>query len=57
MCRAMWEGRIEEARDVHYRIMDLVDALFVEPNPTPVKQAVGVARPSGGSASARPWNA
>ena len=40
MCQAMWDGRIEEARGIHYRIMDLVDALFVEPNPTPVKQAV-----------------
>jgi 4-hydroxy-tetrahydrodipicolinate synthase len=40
MCEAVWAGRIEEARDVHYRIMDVVDALFVEPNPTPVKQAV-----------------
>jgi 4-hydroxy-tetrahydrodipicolinate synthase len=40
MCQAMWAGRVEEARDVHYRIMDVVDALFIEPNPTPVKQAV-----------------
>ena len=40
MCDAVWCGRIEEARDIHYRIMDVVDALFVEPNPTPVKQAV-----------------
>jgi 4-hydroxy-tetrahydrodipicolinate synthase len=40
MCQAVWEGRIAEARAVHYSIMDVVDALFVEPNPTPVKQAV-----------------
>jgi 4-hydroxy-tetrahydrodipicolinate synthase len=40
MCEAVWAGQIEEARDVHYRIMDVVDALFIEPNPTPVKQAV-----------------
>ena len=40
MCQAVWEGRIAEARAIHYRIMDVVDALFVEPNPTPVKQAV-----------------
>ena len=26
--------------DLHYRTMDVVDALFVEPNPTPVKQAL-----------------
>ncbi len=40
MCEAVWAGRLVEARDIHYRIMDVVDALFVEPNPTPVKQAV-----------------
>jgi len=40
MCDAVWTGRIEEARAIHYRTMDLVDALFVEPNPTPVKQAL-----------------
>ncbi|MFH0916222.1 MAG: 4-hydroxy-tetrahydrodipicolinate synthase [bacterium] len=40
MCDAVWQGRLGEARDIHYRIMDLVEALFVEPNPTPVKQAV-----------------
>ncbi len=40
MCDAVWSGRIEEARDIHYRTMDVVDALFVEPNPTPVKQAM-----------------
>jgi 4-hydroxy-tetrahydrodipicolinate synthase len=40
MCDAVWAGRVEEARAIHYRTMDLVDALFVEPNPTPVKQAM-----------------
>jgi 4-hydroxy-tetrahydrodipicolinate synthase len=40
MCEAMWSSKVAEARDIHYRIMDLVDALFIEPNPTPVKQAV-----------------
>jgi 4-hydroxy-tetrahydrodipicolinate synthase len=40
MCEAVWEGRVVDARDIHYRLMDVVDALFTEPNPTPVKQAV-----------------
>ena len=40
MCDAVWQGHLSEARDIHYRIMDVVEALFVEPNPTPVKQAV-----------------
>ncbi len=40
LCEAVWESRIADARATHYRIMDLVDALFIEPNPTPVKQAL-----------------
>lgn len=40
MCEAVWSNRIDEAREIHYRTMDLVDALFIEPNPIPVKQAM-----------------
>ncbi len=40
MCEAVWSGHLAEAREIHYRTMDVVDALFVEPNPTPVKQAL-----------------
>lgn len=40
MCEAVWAGRIAEARAIHYQIMDVVDALFIEPNPSPVKQAL-----------------
>ena len=40
MCEAVWAGRIAEARDLHYRTMDVVDALFLELNPPAVKQAV-----------------
>jgi 4-hydroxy-tetrahydrodipicolinate synthase len=40
MCEAVWAGRIQDALSIHYRIMDVVDALFCEPNPTPVKQAL-----------------
>ena len=40
MCEAVWSEHIVEARSIHYRTMDLVRALFVEPNPTPVKQAL-----------------
>jgi 4-hydroxy-tetrahydrodipicolinate synthase len=41
MCEGVWEGRLDEAREIHYRTMDVVDALFMEPNPTAVKQALG----------------
>ncbi len=40
MCRAVWDGDVVEARRLHYLTMEVVDALFVEPNPIPVKQAV-----------------
>ena len=40
MCKAVWSGRLDEARAIHYGTMDVIDALFVEPNPTPVKQAL-----------------
>ncbi len=40
MCRLAWEGRVEEARELHFRVMPLVRALFCEPNPTAIKQAL-----------------
>lgn len=40
MCSAVWDGRLGEGREIHYRIVDVVEALFVEPNPSPVKQAL-----------------
>lgn len=40
MCRLVWEGRIEEARELHFRVLPLVRALFCEPNPTAIKQAL-----------------
>lgn len=33
-------GKVEEAREIHYRILPTVKALFVEPNPSPIKQAL-----------------
>jgi 4-hydroxy-tetrahydrodipicolinate synthase len=40
MCQVVSGQRLQEARALHFRIMDIVDALFVEPNPTPLKQAL-----------------
>jgi len=40
MCRAVWSGDLAEARRLHFHIMPVVDALFAEPNPIPVKQAL-----------------
>jgi 4-hydroxy-tetrahydrodipicolinate synthase len=40
MCEAVWRGDLEEARALHYQTMPMVDALFLEPNPTAIKQAL-----------------
>jgi 4-hydroxy-tetrahydrodipicolinate synthase len=40
MCRLVWEGKLEEARQIHYRVLPMVGALFCEPNPAAIKQAL-----------------
>ncbi len=40
MCHAVWEERLVDAAKIHFQIMPVVDALFIEPNPIPVKAAV-----------------
>jgi 4-hydroxy-tetrahydrodipicolinate synthase len=40
MCRLVWEGRLEEAREIHFKVLPMVRALFCEPNPTAIKQAL-----------------
>jgi 4-hydroxy-tetrahydrodipicolinate synthase len=40
MCRLVWEDRCQEARDLHHKVMPLAEALFCEPNPTAIKQAL-----------------
>lgn len=42
MCRLMKEGKWEEAREIHYRTLPLVNALFIETNPAPVKEALNM---------------
>lgn len=37
LVRAFRAGDVQRARDVHYRLLPLFDALFVETNPIPVK--------------------
>ncbi len=36
------EGDIEQARKMHYRLLPLIKALFIETNPIPVKTAMGL---------------
>lgn len=40
MCKLTKGGEYEKAREIHYRTLSLVRALFIEPNPAPVKEAL-----------------
>ncbi len=42
MVHLMLEGRYAEAREIHYRTLPLVRALFLETNPVPVKEAMNM---------------
>lgn len=42
LVRAFRAGDLARARDVHYRLLPLLDALFCETNPIPVKAAVAM---------------
>jgi len=42
MCNAFAKGDIKKAQKIHYGMLDLVKAMFVETNPIPVKTAMGI---------------
>lgn len=42
LVRHMLAGEIDKARDVHFEIYELCQAMFVETNPIPVKAALGL---------------
>lgn len=42
MCGLIIGGKIAEARKIHYRTLSLVNALFIESNPVPVKVALAL---------------
>ena len=42
LVRAFRSGDLSHARDLHYRLLPLVDALFCETNPIPVKAALAL---------------
>jgi len=35
-------GKIDEAREIHFRTLPVVQALFIETNPVPVKEALAM---------------
>ena len=42
MCAAFEKGAMKEAEDLHYKMLPLVKAMFIETNPIPVKTAMGL---------------
>ena len=42
MCAAFEKGDIRRAQELHYRMLPLVKAMFIETNPIPVKTAMGL---------------
>ena len=41
LCHAFFEGNLEESRAIQFKYLDLINALFCEVNPIPVKTALG----------------
>jgi len=42
MCAAFEKGNMKKAKELHYKMLGLVKAMFVETNPIPVKTAMGL---------------
>lgn len=42
MCSAFEKGNIKKAEELHYKMLSLVKAMFIETNPIPVKTAMGL---------------
>ena len=40
MCTAFFEGNLARARELHYKMWPLMEAMFIETNPTPAKTAL-----------------
>lgn len=42
ICKLYFEGKIKESAELQIKLCDLIDALFIEVNPIPVKTALGL---------------
>ncbi len=42
MCEAFEKGNLKAAQELHYKMLSLVKAMFIETNPIPVKTAMGL---------------
>jgi len=48
LTKAALEGKLEEARSIHYELIPFIKAAFIETNPVPIKQALSWAGLPGG---------
>ncbi|MCL1858990.1 MAG: 4-hydroxy-tetrahydrodipicolinate synthase [Oscillospiraceae bacterium] len=42
ICRLFFDGKIKESADLHIKYIDIIDALFVETSPIPIKTAMAM---------------
>ncbi len=42
LCQAFEKGDIQKAQEIHYKLLPLIKAMFIETNPIPVKTAMGL---------------
>lgn len=42
ICKLYFEGKVKESSDLQIKLCDLIDTLFIEVNPIPVKTALGL---------------
>ena len=42
LCAAWFAGDVRKAQEIHYKLLPLVKSMFIETNPIPVKEAMGL---------------
>ena len=42
MCQFFFDGNVQESTKLHLKLLDLINALFIEVNPIPIKTAMGL---------------
>lgn len=42
LCASFLKGDVKKARQLHYKLLPLIKALFIETNPIPIKHAMGI---------------
>ena len=47
MCAAFEKGNLKKAEELHYKMLNLVKAMFIETNPIPVKTAMNLMKMCG----------